>query len=720
VLSADGTRMAAAMEQTIHVWDAATGKVLLQVAMPGLQAPRFGISADGSALLAANWQDTGCTVRQWNLATGKELSTQSISAKGARRLRPMTFSPDGTTLAVERAFEVRRPLKGGGVTVGTGYQIVLVDPITGQEQHRLDAQDDVIWGAAFTADSKTVGWIGMDYSAGVAEVATGKLLRRLQGAPGCARPDGHTTLALSPDGKILAAVGSSAAVQVWDLTTGRDAIDTSVGHQDALADLVFTADGRTLISGSADRTIRLWDLTTGQQRQVLHGHPREVRALSLSSDGATLASADQDSGIHLWDLTSGKELRRIQAVKAEEGVYFGLSPLLFTSDGKALLSWGDDQRLHRWDVATGKELAGIAPVLAGLPPAPEGRPKKIPSFEDQVAAVAFRPDGRIAAVVGGSSLYLVDTATGHQLFKIPGIGTPCRLAFSPDGRTLFSGGWDKEVRLWEVATGKELFRKTRLDYVNALAFAADGRTVAAATGWLDARIHLFDVATGQELHRFEGPGSYVDALAFAPDGKTLASGQRDTTILLWDCRPVRRPGLPARDLGPGDLDRLWADLAGADAGKAHTALWTLVAVPGHAVPFLKEHLRPAESTDPKRIRQWIADLDSEKFAVREAALKEVQTLGAEAYPALREALKQSPTPEVRKRIEALLAGPPTGDVPRPEVLRGLRAAAILEQIGSPEARLVLEALARGVPVAVETREAAAALERLRRRADSRR
>src|SRR5262249_55315026 len=137
-----------------------------------------------------------------------------------------------------------------------------------------------------------------------------------------------------------------------------------------------------------------------------------------------------------------------------------------------------------------------------------------------------------------------------------------------------------------------------------------------------------------------------------------------------------------------------------------------------AVPFLKERLRPAEPADPERIRQLIADLDSQQFAAREAASKELTSLGAEAEPALRAALKGSPSAEHRRRVEAILAVLGSRRVPSPEVPRRLRALQVLEQIGSTEARQHLETLARGAPAAIETREAGAALGRLTRQLTS--
>jgi len=133
------------------------------------------------------------------------------------------------------------------------------------------------------------------------------------------------------------------------------------------------------------------------------------------------------------------------------------------------------------------------------------------------------------------------------------------------------------------------------------------------------------------------------------------------------------------------------------------------------VALLKDRLKPAPKTDPKRIRQLIGELDSDKFAVREAAFKALQDLGLEAEPAFRKALQENPSAEVQKRIDALLSGPPPRTAPSPDMLRRLRAITALEQVGSEEARQVLLILANGAPGALLTREAKAALDRLAKR-----
>ena len=99
---------------------------------------------------------------------------------------------------------------------------------------------------------------------------------------------------------------------------------------------------------------------------------------------------------------------------------------------------------------------------------------------------------------------------------------------------------------------------------------------------------------------------------------------------------------------------MWADLAAEDAAKAYRAVWTLAVSTGQAIELLEGRLRPTPVRDPKRVARLIADLDSDEFETREAAMKELAKAGPGAAPALRKALAGSPSAEVRDRISQLL------------------------------------------------------------------
>src|SRR5207249_1660655 len=124
--------------------------------------------------------------------------------------------------------------------------------------------------------------------------------------------------------------------------------------------------------------------------------------------------------------------------------------------------------------------------------------------------------------------------------------------------------------------------------VHRIAFSGDGRFLAA----IDVvGVRIWDTPTGQERFRRDGPKgmtahvtwSPITSLAFLPAAKGLVTGMQDGTLLVWDLASLARTSAPAAALDDATLRRLWDDLRGDDARKAHQALTALAGSPVQAV-----------------------------------------------------------------------------------------------------------------------------------------
>jgi RNA polymerase sigma factor (sigma-70 family) len=724
--SPDGKTVASGgNDGSIRLWDAKTGaaRQAIPIAFRDVVAG-LAFSPDEKTLASAHW---GKSVALWDIASGKEV--RQMHGHGDQVLA-VTFSPDGKRLAS-----------------GSGDKTVRVwDPATGEELRKIEGAKTSVLSIAFSPDGRRLASCGGDALVRVSDPASGEELQRISLPERWAR-----SVAFSPDGKRLAvATGmhdpekDSGRVALFDAGTGKLVRELSESNGSTWVAAAFAPDGKTAAAVASDSDVlRVWDAATGQERRPAAGHQGWLNGAAFMPDGKRAVTSDGDGTTYVWEVATGKDLRRLPGDRAQ------LLP-----DGKTLLTvrFGQPEDSGDQDAAPGKDRPGgpklvVHPslvVFRDLTTDQEVRRLNLPLT---AGPLAIDRAGKVLANPSrDGALVLFDLTTGKECGRVAGLGWPVRVltvsadgkwlagagqdgkvrlfevatgnerrsfdggaaysaAFSPDGTLIAVGGDDEGVRVWETATGQEcLWLKndgTFWTRACVVSFSPDGRTLV--TGSMNGPVRLWEVATGQERRRLEGHLDWVGVFAFSADGRFLLTGGSNTSALVRDLRPPAGKPLTA-----DALKAAWADLESEDAARAYQAVVRLSGAPEQAVPLLKEALPPALPPNETHVAALIAELDSDEFAKRDAAAQELEKIGEAVAPALRKTLAGKPSAEVRMRCEGLLRKWDAGG----DRLRIPRAAEVLEQAGTKEARDVLRRLAGGAEGVRLTREAKAALERL--------
>jgi WD40 repeat protein len=769
-LSPDGTRIAsAAGDGTIRVWDFPTGKELLRWSAHAGEISAVDFSPDGrllatgggSQMLASRLLPEGDRMlRIWDAATGKEVRAMAGHERGVTCL---AFSPTGKTI----------------VSGSMDQSFRLWDLETGAELRKFSDQKAAVSSVSFTRDGSKLATTAGDGSLRVWDMSLLTELRQIPLRKGTVSFPGSSDLraVFSPDGTLLASVDgniSQRKIRLWDVESGRERREMVPNPEhEFIYGVAFSPDGKTIASRGGAGKLHLWDVSSGQKLRDFHGFQFDVMACAVSPDGKMLAAggddgsillwnlgeeqpsgtapqamgelhaaafspdgrhlaaASTDTTVRLWDTVTGKQILRLQT----PGLQNWQQAVSFSPDGKLLASAGRGD-LVVWDPRTGKELFRIPSPAECLAFSPNGKmlaiggysglqlldiggdtPRLVSDSPPNILSVAFSPDGRTFAAVGlasgqKSTIFVGDASGARKLLAWDSKEKYTRgLAYSSDGKTLASTG-DGGIRLWDAATGRETARLTGHDgWVECVAFSPDG--VLLASGGRDRSVRLWELSSGSELRRFPGHESTVKSLAFSPGGSLLASVSADTTGLIWDVARATRPADAV--FKEAEAESLWEELSQPDAGRAARAMSALASGGSKAVAFLRRALRKPPG-DPAVARRLLEDLDDENSEIRASASTELERLGDEA--AVRQALERKPSAEMKIRLELIQAAWRRPVLRSPSLLRIDRVVLALERIGSEDSSSLLRELAEGPPGLLRV-EAAAALERLKRRAAAR-
>jgi RNA polymerase sigma factor (sigma-70 family) len=595
-LAGDKQLLTAGLDNTIRLWEVATGKELR----------RFEWLVNPGAARAPLEEALDKMMAKDMAAMGMPKGLLGQLGLGADRVFPVAVSPDGKYVAAHKR--------------GAPH---IWDTATGKRLHPLavapkPANDGGMFmavtslsnepGLAFSSDSKRL----LVASAGnvqVWDVATGKRV---------GPPDPQANLfdlgsdsVVSPDGKYLAwqtvkIQDPDFGIKVKDLTTGKTVAELKTGIGGALH-LQFAPDGKTLAWTAVTGGVHLYEIGKDREPRVLSKElrgkqrPDRIKSLCFSPDSKTLAISHASRTADLWDVATGTRIRQIgdgprQAAGAMIAVAFGRSPLqrtvdlAFSADGKTLAASFGGTHVRQFEVASGKEIlsgdGGHQKPISGMHVSARGRQVTTCAAGDAVrvwdldtgeqarhlklpgdtTCVALAGDAKMAATAAGARVEIWDVAGGKRLKELTagnhgvvavamgGNGQTLQpvaaLALSADGKTLALRDQESQIHLWDVASGKEVralavgeqaagkgnqvaFTEVTGVLTPELAFSPDGRYLLAADA--HHRLCLWEVASGARLWEVTLPaGPVVDRFTFSPNGRAVAAVHHDGTVTVYE------------------------------------------------------------------------------------------------------------------------------------------------------------------------------------------
>jgi len=447
--------------------------------------------------------------------------------------------------------------------------------------------------------------------------------------------------------------------------------------------VAFSPDGKMAATGGSSNS--LWDTATGQLRESLQASG-PVRQLVFSSDATYLAGLQEDGAIVVWHLKEG----RVKGVSGGASLR-PATTLAFTPTGSTLLYGDGDGGVYFWDPQQQKLLRGIST-----------------SSDEGVSCLRYTCGGAFLLIANrAGQVERREPNTGKLLGSANTQEINYRvLDLSPSGRLLVVPGLRREVRVREVASGQEIeLIPDREAFVNAVRFSPDGRLLALSVG---SEVQLWSLTTGAEIKCYRGHKGTVTSLAFTPDGRKLASSSKDGTALLWRLPAEEAP--PVVTLKPEEVEALWQELASREAPLAYRALRRLAGAPEKATALLKQRLQPLTAEEQKRLKTLLRQLDDDAFERREQAALRLGEWGERIVPAVRQALHEASSEEVRRRLEHVFDAWQSRSTSIDE-LRWQRALSLLELLKTPESRKFLQTLTAGPAEDLLTHEARGLLQR---------
>lgn len=373
-----------------------------------------------------------------------------------------------------------------------------------------------------------------------------------------------SSVAFSPDGKLLATGSFDKSIKLWDPATLKETRQLD-GHADLVLALTFSKDGHRLVSGSQDQSAKSWNLADARELRALPALPSNVRSLAQSANGAVLATASDDGVIRLFDSSTGNPLRDLTG---HTGPVFDA---VFSADGARLYSCGADRTLRVWEIGTGNQLASLevgtqpATALGVLPneegvvtgdaihqvrrwtlPVPPSR--QFAGHQAEITKLKSNPAGTQTISIGADkTVHVHDVASGNEVKVVSAPAPITDVAVSAaDPNLLVTVGEDRAIRVWNLADGQQVAAQAGLAFVpTATAVLPNGQAILVAEPDGTIRVHEYPFKPDLNIRAVPAHDGALTSFDMAADGSLILTAGDDKAVHLrgGDGAPIRAFGL---------------------------------------------------------------------------------------------------------------------------------------------------------------------------------
>jgi len=328
-------------------------------------------------------------------------------------------------------------------------------------------------------------------------------------------------LASASDGKYVA-VASSIGIFIFDAQSLK--LEKHIDTRSWVTALEFSPDSQTLATGDRDGLIQTWSTATWEEsRAPYSGHTKAILDLAFSPDGTKLASVALDNTLLEWkvDSTDSQKPLRVEMLG-------GATAVAYSADSTRIVTGGNDLLINIWDAAN----------LSFLQ-------KK--DFSSRIVDIA-NIKGSNLFVVGGNDqkVALLDISGEISVTAVGNLQYPLTsVAASLNGDLIAAGDINGGIAVWDITSEKFTERLKPKSYVtgnsadldvpgspHSLAFSPDGKLIFS--GLHIGTIRSLDISTGAEVENNQEFNAHVQKLSVSHDSQILITQQNDNTLTVWD------------------------------------------------------------------------------------------------------------------------------------------------------------------------------------------